>query len=253
MLRGPRHRQHAVPRRCGLDYARLGHRLRDRRPDCRFLLGRLWVPAEAKWKVASPGLVAGIAFAVSGTIGGYLGLLGFTTFHSPLREASIPFGIWLTYFLGGLLCDLGWTLSCSLSNSARNEPGSKTSEPGEKPTAAGAERERQARKSMIWGFVAMAFLALLVEQVRWPLSLVQLILTSGSIPLRMLGLREVSRQVVFLLLVLGAPALFWGVIARGPLGASRASSAPGDGAERSSGPASARCWPSAGCYSCSRP
>ena len=72
---------------------------------------------------------------------------------------------------------------------------------------------------MEWSIVALSLLVFLVVKVRWPMPWADIILfTVWLVPLLMLGIREVSQQAVFLLVVLGAPALFWGV---GALLASR--------------------------------
>ncbi len=54
------------------------------------------------------GLVATGSFAFSGALAGYLAFTGFGTWNL----WALAGGLWLAFQLGGLLCDIGWSLSC---------------------------------------------------------------------------------------------------------------------------------------------
>jgi hypothetical protein len=67
---------------------------------------------------------------------------------------------------------------------------------------------------MVWSVVALILLILIVASIRWPNPLIGLIgLIVWSVPLMMLGIREVSHQAALLLVILGAPALCYGASA----------------------------------------
>ncbi|MGD0042191.1 MAG: hypothetical protein ABSE84_17600 [Isosphaeraceae bacterium] len=64
-------------------------------------LSWLWLPADARSnRVHFARVIAGLAFAFSGAIAGYLGFQGFLSLHF----YSLSLCVWLAYLLGGLLC-----------------------------------------------------------------------------------------------------------------------------------------------------
>src|SRR5262249_25741741 len=133
--------------------------------------------------------------------------------HSMAPNAFI-LGPWLAYLLGGLLCDIGWNWSLSRSRPSRGESDRKALRPGGEAAASALDPERRALRSMVWAIVALALLLLIIALTRWPNPVAGLIiLIAWSVPLMLLGIREVSHQAIPLLVILGAPALFWGVSA----------------------------------------
>jgi hypothetical protein len=51
--------------------------------------------------------IAGISFAISGAIAGFLAFLLFPAWN----VVGLAAGVWLAFLLGGFLCDAGWQLS----------------------------------------------------------------------------------------------------------------------------------------------
>ena len=75
-------------------------------------LSRLWLPASTgSDRIPFAGVVAGLAFTLSGAVAGFLGFHGFSTWNL----SSLVLCIWLAHLLGGLLCDAGWHLSLKRS------------------------------------------------------------------------------------------------------------------------------------------
>ena len=178
---------------------------------------RLWLPADAKSdKLPFGGAIAGLAFAGSGAMSGCLAFLGFNKlgFYAP------GLCVWLAYLLGGRLCERGWKWSLARSELKLElklkEADGNGSQHARKAAASAADPEQRARNSMVWAVMVLCLLVLLVLKVRWPMAWVDIILLLvWFVPLMMLGIREVSQQVVFLLVILGAPrcsgewVLFW--------------------------------------------
>ncbi len=174
-------------------------------------LSRLWMPAGSDLaKVPWGGPIAGLAFAGSGAISGCLAFLGFAN----LGVHGLAVCVWLAYLLGGQICERGWNASLHWSRQEREVPGTTgyRIEPPARPVLASADR--RARKAATWAVAACCVLVLVLVKTRWPIPWLDLILlTVWQVPLMMLGLREVTSQAVCLLLVLGAPALVWGIAA----------------------------------------
>ncbi len=172
-------------------------------------LSRLWLPASSRSrKVHLAGLIAGFDFAFSGAIAGYLGFEGFLALHFH----ALSLCVCLAYLLGGLLCERGWQWSLARSDAKLEEAERYGSQPQVEAAVSASDQERRARNSMVWSITALFLLVFLVMKVRWPMPWADIILLLvWFVPLMMLGFREVSHQVVFLLVILGAPALLWGV------------------------------------------
>jgi len=172
-------------------------------------LSWLWVPAGARsHKVHLAGLIAALAFACSGAIAGCLGFQGFLALHFH----ALSLCVCLAFLLGGLCCERGWQWSLERSEATLEEAdryGTKTQAEAVIPAS---DLERRAHNSVVWGCTALFLLVFLMVRVRWPMPWADIILLLvWFVPLMMLGFREVSQQVVFLLVILGAPALLWGV------------------------------------------
>ncbi len=160
-------------------------------------LSRLWLPTSARSNnVHFAALIAGLAFAFSGAVAGYLGFQGFLALHF----YALSLCVCLAYLLGGLLCECGWQRSLARTESKLEEAHKNGSQPKRELAVPASDPERRARNSMVWGIVALSLLVFLVVKVRWPMPWADIILLLvWLVPLMMLGFREVSHQVVFLL------------------------------------------------------
>ncbi len=172
-------------------------------------LSWLWLPAGARSKkVPLAGLIAGLAFAFSGAIAGYLGFQGFLALHF----LALSLCVCLAYLLGGLLGERGWQWSLLRSDANLEEAERYGNVPEAEAAVPASDPERRARNSMVWSITALFLLVFLVVKLRWPMPWADIVLfLAWFVPLMMLGFREVSHQVVFLLVILGAPALLWGI------------------------------------------
>jgi hypothetical protein len=71
-------------------------------------LSRLWRRGgQGSVVIPFAGSIAGLAFAMSGGVSGFLGFWGFPVWNVPILIACI----WLAFQLGGLGVDLGWHLA----------------------------------------------------------------------------------------------------------------------------------------------